>query len=315
VLSGFSAGMESTAGAIFFLVAAIAGAYIAGNWAMPDVANSGIYGIALAAIGMLSTTGMTVSVDAYGPIADNAGGIAEMSGRPPEVRRITDSLDSLGNTTAAIAKGFAIASAGVTALALFKAYTEAVNIQIIDLGRWQTMVGLFLGGMFPFLFSSMAIKAVSQAAYNMIEEVRRQFRDIPGLREGKEGVKPEYAKCVDISTKAALKRMVPPASIAIVSPVVIGLWDPQALAGYLAGALVVGFLVAIFMANAGGAWDNAKKYIESGELGGKGTPTHAAAVVGDTVGDPFKDTAGPSMNIMIKVMTVIALVFAPLFIR
>jgi K(+)-stimulated pyrophosphate-energized sodium pump len=316
ILSGISAGMESTAGAILFLVAAIAGAYIAGDWAMPNVANSGVYGIALAAIGMLSTTGMTVSVDAYGPIADNAGGISEMSGRPPEVRRITDSLDSLGNTTAAIAKGFAIASAGVTALALFTAYASAVGLTEvgINLLRWQTVVGLFLGGMFPFLFSSMAIKAVGQAAYSMIEEVRRQFRDIPGLREGKEGVQPEYAKCVDISTKSALRRMIPPASIAIVSPVVIGLWDPQALAGYLAGALVVGFLIAIFMANSGGAWDNAKKFIEAGNLGGKGTPVHAAAVVGDTVGDPFKDTAGPSMNIMIKVMTVIALVFAPLFI-
>jgi len=315
ILSGFSEGMESTASAIILLVGAIAGAYLAGNWAMPGVANSGIYGIALAAIGMLSTTGMTVSVDAYGPIADNAGGISEMSGRPPEIRKITDSLDALGNTTAAIAKGFAIASAGVTALALFKAYTTAVGIEIIDLGRWQTVVGLFLGGMFPFLFSSMAIKAVGRAAYEMIEEVRRQFREIPGLKEGKEGVRAEYARCVDISTRAALKRMIPPASIAIVSPVVIGLWDNQALAGYLAGALVVGFLVAIFMANAGGAWDNAKKYIEAGNLGGKGTPTHAAAVVGDTVGDPFKDTAGPCMNIMIKVMSVIALVFAPLFIR
>jgi len=315
ILSGISEGMESTAGAIFLLVAAIAGAYLAGDWAMPNVANSGVYGIALAAIGMLSTTGMTVSVDAYGPIADNAGGISEMSGKPPEVRRITDSLDSLGNTTAAIAKGFAIASAGVTALALFTAYTNAVGINNINLLKWQTVVGLFLGGMFPFLFSSMAIKAVGTAASNMIEEVRRQFRDIPGLREGKEGVKPEYAKCVDISTKAALKSMIPPASIAIVSPVVIGLWDTEALAGYLAGALVVGFLIAIFMANAGGAWDNAKKYIEAGNLGGKGTLIHAAAVVGDTVGDPFKDTAGPSMNIMIKVMSVIALVFAPLFIR
>ena len=314
ILSGISQGMESTAGAIFFLVAAIAGAYIAGDWAMPNIANSGVYGIALAAIGMLSTTGMTVSVDAYGPIADNAGGISEMSGKPPEVRKITDSLDSLGNTTAAIAKGFAIASAGVTALALFTAYTNAVGINNINLLKWQTVVGLFLGGMFPFLFSSMAIKAVGTAASNMIEEVRRQFRDIPGLREGKEGAKPEYAKCVDISTKAALKSMIPPASIAIVSPVVIGLWDVEALAGYLAGALVVGFLIAIFMANAGGAWDNAKKYIEAGNLGGKGTPIHAAAVVGDTVGDPFKDTAAPSMNIMIKVMSVIALVFAPLFI-
>ncbi len=315
ILSGFSEGMESTASAIILLVGAIAGAYLAGNWAMPDVANSGIYGIALAAIGMLSTTGMTVSVDAYGPIADNAGGISEMSGRPPEVRKITDSLDALGNTTAAIAKGFAIASAGVTALALFKAYTTAVGITVIDLGRWQTVVGLFLGGMFPFLFSSMAIKAVGRAAYNMIEEVRRQFREIPGLKEGKEGARAEYARCVDISTRAALKRMIPPATIAVVSPVVIGLWDNQALAGYLAGALVVGFLVAIFMANAGGAWDNAKKYIEAGNLGGKGTSTHAAAVVGDTVGDPFKDTAGPCMNIMIKVMSVIALVFAPIFIR
>jgi K(+)-stimulated pyrophosphate-energized sodium pump len=315
ILSGIAEGMESTAGAIFFLVAAIAGAYIAGNWAMPNITNSGVYGIALAAIGMLSTTGMTVSVDAYGPIADNAGGIAEMSGKPSEVRRITDSLDSLGNTTAAIAKGFAIASAGVTALALFTAYTNAVGIDNINLLNWQTVVGLFLGGMFPFLFSSMAIKAVGTAAANMIEEVRRQFRDIPGLREGKEGVQPEYAKCVDISTKAALKSMIPPASIAVISPVVIGLWDTEALAGYLAGALVVGFLIAIFMANAGGAWDNAKKYIEAGNLGGKGTLVHAAAVVGDTVGDPFKDTAGPSMNIMIKVMSVIALVFAPLFIR
>ncbi|MGQ9476739.1 MAG: sodium-translocating pyrophosphatase [Actinomycetota bacterium] len=315
ILSGFSEGMESTASAIILLVGAIAGAYLAGHWAMPDVANSGIYGIALAAIGMLSTTGMTVSVDAYGPIADNAGGISEMSGRPPEVRRITDSLDALGNTTAAIAKGFAIASAGVTALALFKAYTTAVGITVIDLGRWQTVVGLFLGGMFPFLFSSMAIKAVGRAAYDMIEEVRRQFREIPGLKEGREGARAEYARCVDISTKAALKRMIPPATIAIVSPVAIGLWDNQALAGYLAGALVVGFLLAIFMANAGGAWDNAKKYIESGNLGGKGTPIHAAAIVGDTVGDPFKDTAGPCMNIMIKVMSVIALVFAPLFMR
>ena len=319
ILSGFSEGMESTTGAVLFLVAAIALAYIAGDWAIPETGGllgnlGGVYGVALAAIGMLSTTGMTVSVDAYGPIADNAGGISEMSGKPPEVRKITDSLDSLGNTTAAIAKGFAIASAGVTALALFSAYTTQVGIQVIDLLKWQTIVGLFLGAAFPFLFSSMAIKAVGRAAFDMIEEVRRQFREIPGLKEGKEGVKPEYAKCVDISTRAALIRMIPPATLAIILPVVIGLWDTQALAGFLAGALVVGFLIAIFMANAGGAWDNAKKYIEAGNLGGKGTSEHAAAVVGDTVGDPFKDTAGPSMNIMIKVMSVIALVFAPLFI-
>ncbi|MDY6796448.1 MAG: sodium-translocating pyrophosphatase [Actinomycetota bacterium] len=310
ILSGFSEGMESTAGAVLFLVGAIALAFLAGDWAMD---GGGVYGVALAAIGMLSTTGMTVSVDAYGPIADNAGGISEMSGKPPEVRKITDSLDSLGNTTAAIAKGFAIASAGVTALALFTAYTRAVNIDTINLLRWQTVVGLFIGGMLPFLFSSLAIRAVGRAAFEMIEEVRRQFREIPGLKEGKEGVKPEYARCVDISTSAALRRMILPASLTILTPVAIGFWDTEALAGFLAGALVVGFLLAIFMANAGGAWDNAKKYIEAGNYGGKGTEVHAAAVVGDTVGDPFKDTAGPSMNIMIKVMSVIALVLAPLF--
>lgn len=321
ILAGFSAGMASTTGAILLLVGAIAAAYLAGRWAMGgsaagDVAmTGGVYGIALAAIGMLSTTGTVVAVDAYGPIADNAGGIAEMSGQPKEIREITDSLDSAGNTTAAIAKGFAIASAGVTALALFRAFTDAAQVSSIDLGHYQTIIGLFLGAAFPFLFSALAISAVGKAANRMVEEVRRQFREIPGLLEGREGVQAEYAKCVDISTRTALRYMIAPASIAVLSPIAIGLWNAEALAGYLAGVLVVGFLMAIFMANAGGAWDNAKKYIEAGHLGGKGTPVHAAAVVGDTVGDPFKDTAGPCMNIMIKVMTVISLVFAPLFIK
>ena len=312
ILGGLADGMRSTAWSIILLVAAIAAAFQAGEWAM---VGGGIYSIAIAAIGMLSTTGIVVAVDAYGPIADNAGGIAEMSHQPPEVRQITDNLDSVGNTTAAIAKGFAVASAAITALALFKAYTEVAHIKSIDLLHYQVIIGLFLGGMFPFLFSSLAIKAVGRAAFKMIEEVRRQFREIAGLREGKEGVKPDYAKCVDISTTAALREMLLPGAITVFSPIAIGLWDKTALGGYLAGALVTGFLLAIMMANAGGAWDNAKKYIEEGNVGGKGSPEHAAAVVGDTVGDPFKDTAGPSMNILIKVMTVVALVFAPIFLR
>lgn len=312
ILAGIADGMRSTAPSIIILVFAIFIAFNAGEWA---ISHGGIYAIGLSAIGMLATTGIVVSVDAYGPIADNAGGIAEMSGLGPKVRSITDSLDSLGNTTAAIAKGFAIASAAVTALALFQLYAEKVHLDKIDILNTPTIIGLFLGGMFPFLFSSLTIKAVGRAAFKMVEEVRRQFREIPGLKEGKEGARADYTSCVDISTKAALREMVAPALIAVVSPVVIGLWDPEALGGYLAGALVVGFLIAIFMANAGGAWDNAKKYIESGAFGGKGTPTHGASVVGDTVGDPFKDTAGPSMNIMIKVMSVISVIFAPLFIR
>jgi K(+)-stimulated pyrophosphate-energized sodium pump len=310
ILAGLSTGMYSTMWSILVLVAAIIISFLAGESAM---AGGGIYGIALSAVGMLSTTAIVVSVDAYGPIADNAGGIAEMSGQPHEVREITDSLDSVGNTTAAIAKGFAVASAAVTALALFKAFSAAVGLASIDINHYQTVAGMFLGGMIPFFFSAVAIKAVGRAAYKMIGEVRRQFKEIPGLKEGKEGAEPDYASCVDISTKSALREMVLPSVVAVISPILIGLWSTEALGGFLASALVVGFLMAIMMANAGGAWDNAKKYIEAGNLGGKGTATHAAAVCGDTVGDPFKDTAGPCMNIMIKVMTVVALVFAPLF--
>ena len=311
VLSGISEGMRSAAYSVVVVVFGIYGAYTAGDWALG--ADGGIYGIAIAAIGVLSTLGITVAVDAYGPIADNAGGIAEMAHLPPEVREATDELDSLGNTTAAIAKGFAIGSAAVTALALFSAFVQSAGIEKLDITEVEVTLGLFLGGMFPFLFAAMTINAVGRAAFKMIEEVRRQFNEIPGLREGKEGVVPDYTKCVDIATTAALKEMLLPGGLAIALPLIIGFWDKEALGGFLAGSLVTGFLLAIFMANSGGAWDNAKKYIEAGGGAGKGSDEHKAAVIGDTIGDPFKDTSGPAMNIVIKVMTIVSLIFASAF--
>jgi K(+)-stimulated pyrophosphate-energized sodium pump len=311
VLSGISEGMRSAAYSVIVVVFGIYGAHSAGAWALGE--GGGVYGIAIAAIGVLSTLGITVAVDAYGPIADNAGGIAEMAHLPPEVREATDELDSLGNTTAAIAKGFAIASAAVTALALFSAFVQSAGIEKLDITEVEVTIGLFLGGMFPFLFAAMTISAVGRAAFKMIEEVRRQFNEIPGLREGKEGVVPDYTKCVDIATTAALREMLLPGGLAIALPLIIGFWNKEALGGFLAGSLVTGFLLAIFMANSGGAWDNAKKYIEAGGGAGKGSDEHKAAVIGDTIGDPFKDTSGPAMNIVIKVMTIVSLIFASAF--
>jgi K(+)-stimulated pyrophosphate-energized sodium pump len=312
IIAGIAEGMRSAAFSVIVVAAGIGVAHAAGDWALG--AGGGIYGVAIAAIGVLATLGITISVDAYGPIADNAGGIAEMAHLPPEVRQATDALDSLGNTTAAVAKGFAIASAAVTSLALFSAFTQAVNLTEINLTRAETVIGLFLGGMFPFLFAALTMNAVGRAAHKMIDEVRRQFREIPGLREGDPTAKPDYTTCVDIATAGALREMVIPGSLAIALPLVVGFIDVEALGGLLAGALVTGFLLAIFMANAGGAWDNAKKFIESGAYGGKGSDSHKAAVIGDTVGDPFKDTSGPAMNIVIKVMTIVSLIFASAFI-
>ncbi|VVB67109.1 K(+)-stimulated pyrophosphate-energized sodium pump [Candidatus Norongarragalina meridionalis] len=299
LISGLAVGLESTALPVLLIVAAIAASYTL----------AGVYGIAIAAAAMLSLTGVIITLDAYGPITDNAGGIAEMSGLPPSVRKVTDALDAVGNTTKATTKGFAIAGAALGALALFAAFAEATQLTSVNVLNAGVVVGLFLGGLLPFLFASFLMKAVGKAAFEIVEEVRRQFREIKGLMSGKG--KPDYARCVDISASAALRELMVPGFIAVASPLVVGfLFGAEALGGLLAGVIVSGFLLALFMANSGAAWDNAKKYIEDGKFGGKGSDAHKAAVVGDTVGDPFKDTAGPSLNALIKVVNTVSLVFA-----
>ena len=321
IIEGIGTGMLSTIAPIVLVALAIIGAYTFGNMAFPNAAADGgiavgLFGVGLAATGMLSNTAITIGVDAYGPVADNAGGIAEMAGLPEEVRDRTDALDAVGNTTAAIAKGFAIASAGLSAISLFVSYQATMHHSIPDFALTLTdpliVAGIFIGAMMPFMFAALTMGAVSRAAHAMVEEVRRQFREIKGIMEYK--AEPEYDKCVAISTSSALREMMLPGCLAIVVPVLIGCFNPAMLGGFLAGAVATGMLMAIFMSNAGGAWDNAKKYIEQGHHGGKGSEAHKAAVVGDTVGDPFKDTSGPSMNILINLITIVSLTFAPLFI-
>ncbi|CUQ16761.1 sodium-translocating pyrophosphatase [Clostridium baratii] len=312
IIAGLAVGMKSTVMPIILIVIGILISYFGAGGS--DNSLIGLYSIALSAIGMLSTTAITVAVDAYGPIADNAGGIAEMSGLDESIREITDKLDSVGNTTAAIGKGFAIGSAALTALALFASYTQAVNLEAINLLNPLTLVGVLVGGMLPFLFGALTMQSVGKAAGEMVSEVRRQFKEKPGILEGTE--KPEYSTCVEISTRAALREMIAPGIIAVLSPLVVGiLLGKEALAGLICGGVVTGVMMAILMSNAGGAWDNTKKYIESGVNGGKGSEAHKAGVIGDTVGDPFKDTSGPSMNILIKLMTIVAVVFAPLIVE